>query len=106
MSTIINLTPHAVNLIAADGSVCEFPSQGLARVTVTRTQVGEVNGTPICRSTFGEVEGLPEPVFGTFYIVSMIVAQAAHDRSDLIVPDNLVRDEAGRIIGCRNWCRP
>lgn len=106
MATIVNLTPHAVSLISPDGTTREFPSQGLARVAVTRAVIGEIDGTPVCRSIFGQVEGLPEPAPNTFYIVSMLVAQAARNRTDLICPDNLVRDEAGRIVGCRNWCRP
>lgn len=106
--TIVNLTPHAVNLIAADSSVALPPSGAIARCAVTRETVGQLEivgvAVPLTRTRFGAVEGLPEPVPGTLYIVSALVAQAAK-RDDLVIPDDAVRDEAGRIIGCRALAR-
>jgi len=48
------------------------------------------------------VENLPDPPEGVYYIVSLAVAQAAR-RPDLLVPDDMVRDEQGRILGCRRF---
>ncbi|ARF70806.1 hypothetical protein B7C51_25050 (plasmid) [Paenibacillus larvae subsp. pulvifaciens] len=78
-----------------------IPSSGNARVKQKRVPLGEVNGIPVCKTAFGEVEGLPEPQDGIVYIVSALTAQAAKDRNDLYVPDEQVRDSEGRIIGCR-----
>ena len=38
----------------------------------------------------------------TFYIVSQLVKSALPNRSDLLVPAEMVRDEKGAILGCRS----
>ena len=55
--------------------------------------------------SFNEVEGLPEPQENTIYIVSALVAGAAKDRDDLVIPNDIVRDDKGNIIGCKNLAR-
>lgn len=103
---IINLTPHSITLVAEDGTKTEFaPSGIIARVAQIREQVGTLDGFPLYRNTFGEVVGLPEAVADTVFIVSALVAQAAKDRDDLIIVDNTIRDENGRIIGARGFAR-
>ena len=97
---IVNLTPHAITIIGKT-PITIPPSDTVARCAVTRHQVGSVNGIPVNRSVFGTVEGLPDPQPDTYYIVSAVVAQACPDRNDLLIPDDTVRDEQGRIIGCR-----
>ena len=59
----------------------------------------------IMQKSFTEIEGLPEPQENTIYIVSALVAGAAKDRDDLVVPNDIVRDDKGRIIGCRSLAR-
>lgn len=49
---------------------------------------------------YGEVDGLPAPRAGVTYIVSRVVAEAAREREDLLVPGGLVRDGSGRVLGC------
>lgn len=102
---IINLTPHEIKIVGADGKVIQsFPSEGVVRCQVTRQQAGEVNGIPVNRTIFGDVEGLPEQQEGIVYIVSALVAQATK-RDDVLIPDDAVRDEQGRIIGCKAFAR-
>jgi hypothetical protein len=60
---------------------------------------------PVVRQSLGEVTGLPEQTAGTYLIVSRVIAAACPDRLDLLVPDNLVRDSDGRIVGCRRFAR-
>ena len=99
---IRNLTPHVINLHLPDGSVLAYEVGGKApRVTEVPTPVGTIGGMPLVQSTFGPVVDLPEFVPGEFLIVSAMVANAAVDRADLVSPGDLVRDAAGRIIGCR-----
>ena len=98
---LINLTPHEVRIIRGDGEITLPPSGTIARCNVTRRQVGLVDGIPVNRTAFGAVEGLPDPQPDTYYIVSALVAQACPDRHDLLIPDDTVRDDQGRIIGCR-----
>jgi hypothetical protein len=97
---IVNLTPHAINLVG-DKTQTFAPSGTVARCAVKRQQVGAVDGVPVNRTIFGDVTGLPAPQPGTYYIVSALVAQAVPDRTDVLITDDAVRDDAGRIIGCR-----
>src|SRR5690554_2989187 len=60
--TMINLTPHAITVRAADGTDTTFPPSGtVARVSTTDVVVGTcpVTGAPIVRRVFGDVTGLP-----------------------------------------------
>lgn len=100
---LINLTPHSINVVQADGTAFRSvpPSGTLARCAVSRRQVGDVDGIPVNTTSFGAVEGLPPPQVDTLYIVSALVAQALPHRTDLLIPDDAVRDEKGRVIGCR-----
>ncbi|KNZ70326.1 hypothetical protein Tfer_0886 [Thermincola ferriacetica] len=105
---IINLTPHPVTLVREDGAAVEIPSaaEKLPRCSETSEQIGEIFigdlRIPVIRKSLGRVENLPDPEEGTFYIVSLAVAQAARHRRDLLVPNDTVRDEQGKIIGCRS----
>lgn len=108
---LINLTPHTINLVAEDGTqLLSLESQGVARVASTtevvgQLQVGEVV-VPQTHTTFGEVEGLLEQAPGVGYIVSNMIisalAQQGVRRDDLFTPGMQVRDDQGRVIGCRS----
>jgi hypothetical protein len=100
MKTLVNLTPHTINLFGSNDSNQAIPSTGVARCVAIPTVVGEVNGVPVRRTQFGAVTGLPEPSEGVIFIVSMLVASAAK-RDDVVFPDDVVRDPDGKIIGCR-----
>ena len=103
MIKMINLTPHEVTIFAQDGSTVlhTVPSSGVARAYQAREQIGEINGIPVCKTAYGAVEGLPTQEDGTIYIVSVLTAQAAKGRDDLYIVDDTVRDDAGRILGCK-----
>lgn len=102
MKKIVNLTPHTITVLNGENEVSsEFPSQGVARAAQSREKVTDILGIPVNKTVFGEVQDLPEQEEDTIYIVSALTAQAAPDRTDLYIVDDLVRDEAGRIIGCR-----
>ncbi|MFW5434339.1 hypothetical protein [Paenibacillus apiarius] len=100
---IINLTPHTINIMpdGPDGVVTSIPSSGEARATTTREFIVTINGIQVYRTKFGAVQGLPEPQKDTIYIVSTITAQAVPHRDDVFIPDDIVRDDQGRVIGCR-----
>lgn len=108
---VLNVTPHTVGFF--DESVTpllEVPSTGLARVSAQTSVVGylRINGVliPQTHTQYGEVEGLPDQEEGRIVIVSgMIIsalAQQGIHRADLFVPGMQLRDEAGRVIGCRS----
>jgi len=103
---IVNLTPHEIHLYRGDELVEKIKSSGIARVAVRSEIIGEINGFPISKNFYGEIIGLPEPQPGIFYVVSALVAQAAAGRrTDLLVVNDTVRDQEGRIIGCRGFAR-
>ncbi len=104
---IVNLTPHDINIIGEIGEVVQtFPASGeLARCSVSREQVDAINSVPVNRTVFGEVTGLPEQQEGVVYVVSALVAQAVDGRDDVVIPDDAVRDEQGRIVGCRAFAK-
>lgn len=61
---------------------------------------------PLVTIGYGAPIGLPDEEEGTLLVVSKIVADAAPGRSDLVMPDLVVRDDAGRIVACRGLARP
>lgn len=108
MANIRNLTPHTVSVVAEDGSVkAVFPSEGIARASQTAEHVGELDGIELVSMRFGATEDLPAPEDGTYYIVSVITANAAkaegRTTSDLVITADPVRDDSGRIIGCKRF---
>jgi len=102
--TFINTTPHPVHVLNRDGElVLTIPaaSQPL-RLEERLESLGDLAGVPLVKKALAADISLPEPQEGVYYIVSLAVAQAAR-RPDLLVPDDLVRDDQGRILGCRRF---
>ncbi len=86
---LINLTPHTINVIGADGAEHAIPPSGqVARVTTTETVVGAcpVTGAPVVQRRFGAVEGLPEE--GVPCLVSALVLSAVPGRAGVYAPDS------------------
>ena len=107
MANIKNLTPHDVRGLNDNNEVVVvLDSEGIARVSSESKVVDTLNGVPITETVFGEVTGLPPETEGTYYIVSRMVASAASERRDLLVPGLQVRDEQGRGVGCKSLDRP
>ncbi|HZV49347.1 MAG TPA: hypothetical protein VFD49_06225 [Candidatus Dormibacteraeota bacterium] len=113
-TVLINLTPHSVDVVDPEsGTVVASlpPEPEPARVEMERERLGTlvVNGVsiPITRNRMGAPSSLPEPAPGRYYIVSRAFAEAVrangHPRLDLLVPDDPVRDDEGRITGCRGF---
>lgn len=102
-----NLTPHSVTLHRTDGSVETIQPEGLVpRAEMETVQTGTLAGVPVRITRPSRVVDLPPPEEGTMLIVSRVVASAAPDRDDLVFPDELVRDDQGRVVGCRAFGRP
>ena len=108
MAKIINLTPHTVSIVDEDGTVkATFPSEGSARADQIETRVGELDGIELVSMKFGATENLPAPAEGVYYIVSVITANAAKEEGrstdDIVITADPVRDDSGRIIGCKRF---
>lgn len=105
---LINLTPHDITIVGDDKNLV-IPSTGVARVAPTTDVVGTVvvDGftIPMTKTKFGQVNGLPEPQADTLFVVSRLVAEALPMRDDLVIVNQTVRDEQGRIIGAKSLAR-
>lgn len=119
--TLVNATPHVITFLSREGIeqdnskklflaeaveiLREIPPSGiLPRVSMSNSPTGEIDGIAIESVTYGEIQGLPEPQEGVYYIVSGLVAQAASKigRKDCLAPGALVRDKNNPsvILGC------
>src|SRR5690554_5288390 len=85
---IINLTPHPVTLVTANGDeVVIQPEENPVRIPTTTTPAGDVNGIPLVEEALGDANSvLPAPQPGVVYIVARPVAERAGHRTDLLVP--------------------
>lgn len=105
MTNVMNFTPHPINVCDTAGKVIKtFQPEGLVRLKASTVPAGfDVDGVPVTKTLFGEPEGLPEQQGGVFLIVSQIVKSALPERTDLLVPAEVVRDEKGNILGCKSF---
>lgn len=102
---IINLTPYPITI---NGITIE-PDGRVPRVAEVTTPVDSLThggvSIPVVEVTLGQVEGLPKPAPGTWYVVSRMTAEAARGRGDLLIPGKQIRDERGRIMGAESLAR-
>jgi len=110
MATVINLTPHDVNLYDKSGEniVETFKSRGIARASQRIEEAGTLDGEyPLVKIIYGAPTDLPEYEKGTYYIVSSLTAEAARCYGrvtiDLLLTAELVRNTEGQVIGCRSF---
>lgn len=107
MTTLIkNLTPHTVTIVTDTGkNVIYKPTGVIPRLSTKTIQVGAVDGIPITSTVFREVQDMPEQQQDVYLIVSRMVLAAMPNRKDLLVPNELVRNDKGQIIGCRSLAK-
>jgi len=102
MKTFVNLTPHTINLMNDNNeTLVSFECKGNARVSM-KSSFKIIDGVPQGVVEYGEIEGLPDPVENTVYILSTIAYDVAiaDGRTDVCKPSGkMFRDEQGRIIG-------
>lgn len=117
---LINATPHEITIVSRNGVEQDAKKQFLAesveilhriapsgiipRVAMSNTPVEPLSGIPVEAVIYGEIEGLPNPEEGKYYIVSGLVAAAAvkANRVDCLAPGALVRDKnnPSAVLGC------
>lgn len=104
---IVNLTPHAITFMRAneEENLVINPSGKVARVSNETRQINTIDGIPVMQNVYGEIVDLPDPQEGVIYLVSSIVAARCSERNDVFIPNDSVRDDQGRIIGCRSLAR-
>lgn len=103
---LINLTPHPITLRLPDGTDMTLASEGVARVATIPGALRDHYGIPVptyASPAYGEVEGLPGPVEGTAYVVSLMVLARCQGRRDVYAPgtgpvDGAIRDDKGNVV--------
>ena len=63
------------------------PTTPAARVKTNTVLIGMVDEFPLYQVVYEDIEGLPDPMEDTVYVVSAIVATAVRDRPDVVAPD-------------------
>lgn len=116
MAKFVNLNKHVISVFLGHAKTClDFPPDGrVATVSVKQEEVGGIdfpNGlVMLVQNVYGDIQGLPEPEEGTYYIVNAIVLERAKlaGRRDCIAPDTgptAIRDEKGQVKAvCRFVC--
>lgn len=111
MKTIVNLTPHALN-IHSHGTVLTVPPSGMvARVSQAselHSGFTKILGIEVSKVKYGNLVGLPDVIDpDTAYVVSGMVLDCLARQYDgqeynlFFKPGDAVRDENGAIVGCR-----
>ena len=111
---LINLTPHSVNVLGGDNEVIHTiePYGVCWRVDNPVVKfgdwvIGDKGSVPLNIEGEGTFNfGGVEPEEGGHYIVSRPMAQAlvaAGKPGVFYVPGEQVRDEAGRVLGCKSF---
>ena len=107
MSIIVNLTPHELNVVKKDGSIMTIaPSGQIARVGQSEEVIGVINGAEVTQQIFDGEVTIPQPEDKTYFVVSRLAASALAERgrkADILVPGPAVRDDQGKIVGCRGF---
>lgn len=102
---VVNLLGYPVSYHNYNGDITEFPAgKGLPqKLTGTLTVVDTAEGINVIKFVYPTTDaiGIPKPAKDTFYIVSQQICQAYPDRKDLVYPSNFVKNEEGKIIGCK-----
>lgn len=104
---LVNLTPHPVRVFLDGGKVETLPPSGdVLRVEEEVLETVDVGGgiVIVTKRTSGRLSLDPPQKKGVVYVVSFPVV-AACGRDDFIIPDDLIRDEEGIVMGCRRFAR-
>ena len=104
----VNLTPHPVVLYPVYGPIQTFPPQDRP-LRLRERQVDYHEDGPIVTSLLNLfLSEVPPKKEDTVYIASMPYCMALSgaglsDRTDIVYPIDQVRDDKGRILGCRGF---
>ena len=114
---IINLTPHESVYIKADGTKETCPSSGNLRADRVELSREEKDGFIICNYRFLQarmIEEIKHLLFENaredcYFIVSKIawgtLKDTFIDTSCFLMVGDTVKDDSGKVIGCRSFSR-
>jgi hypothetical protein len=99
---IINYAPHSITIYDAFGNPLVIESAGTARIGQNKVDIGLINNLRITRTDTVDLARLPKPNGRTFYIVSRKYMNAfSRIRNDLLIPDDVIKDERDYVIACK-----
>ena len=119
---LVNLTPHDVVLDLGGGETLRIPAAGVVpRLLLSEgrqehlrvadpARPGDgaaVRDVPLAvgAAWLGIDPPLPDPRPGTVYVTSRVVAEHFPERTDLVWPDDLVRDADGQVVAARRLAK-
>jgi hypothetical protein len=113
----VNLTPHRVTVTpggaGTPATIDVEPSGVVARVETKviltdelgheRVSYGRITGLPDGEPTDDQIDDYDNPTMWIVSLVTLLAAQASKHpwRGFLLAPWQEIRDESGRIVGCR-----
>ena len=130
--TIINLTPHGVQVYNEDqfvgleqvnpttwvadsvegNPILDLPSVGSLRISTATVDGDPIDGVPIVETTYGELVGLPTDYIDQFMIVSLpcqsMAKQSGHNlASKMLAPYKVVRlrSNTSQVLGCMGFTK-
>lgn len=106
---MLNLTPHAIQFQAADGTVVSFqPSGTVARVSTSTVEVGTVTifvqDIPVIKTVYGEVTDVPALPCEPFLVSGMVLGRLGQEYTGVAFApatgpaDGAIRNEKGHIV--------
>lgn len=103
---IRNLTPHDVSVVSGIIATIYEKSLEPLRISESIDLIGQyTTGVEVVSKSFTDIK-LPEENHSVLYIVSLPVAQLVSrkysSRVDFVTPGELIRDDSGNIVGCKN----
>lgn len=106
----VNLTPHSINITTVNGGIMEIPSSGLIRAKQELVSSEIIDDIEFAIYNYSEPIGVPEVLEDdTIYIVSKLALDACRehgiDTTNFVIPGEVIRDEDGRVIGCKSLSR-
>ena len=103
---LVNLTGHEIHELETGTKIPASPY--ILRTRCVTAELPPINGISTHRSDEHILwNKLPRPVEGVVYIVSALALNAVPaERTDFVCPKQVVRDDKGRVIGCKGFrCR-
>ena len=103
---LLNCTPHPVLIKDRNGHWHYLSPSGITpRVDMKSVEVDDLGPFSVVEKRKRKVRGLPPVEEGVYLIVSTFVASVAHNRKDLVVPDNVKRGGDGQPLYAERLAR-
>lgn len=101
---LINKTPHPIIFMDEKNNVIKTLPRSLKPIRIESDAIKTnfcLDSIPITKVNYSE-DLLPIREEGVWYIVSPLVKTLYKWRTDLLVPSEIIKDDTGKVIGCRS----